>query len=69
MQAEPFVKMFDLRTNRALPPYAVYGGARLLRFHPRLSSTIVAVTLIIIIIVIIMIMIIICYCYYHCYDY
>jgi hypothetical protein len=41
--AEKFVKLFDLRMNRALSPIACPLGAQLLRFHPRMYSTVIAV--------------------------
>jgi DNA polymerase III epsilon subunit-like protein len=41
--AEPFVKLFDLRMRRALAPIPCQSGAQLVRFHPRLYSTVVAV--------------------------
>jgi hypothetical protein len=40
---EKFVKLFDLRMNRALSPIACQVGAQLVRFHPRLYSTVVGV--------------------------
>jgi hypothetical protein len=41
--AEKFVKLFDLRMNRALSPIACPLGAQLLRFHPRMYSTVISV--------------------------
>ncbi|KAI8801403.1 ubiquitin carboxyl-terminal hydrolase-domain-containing protein [Cladochytrium replicatum] len=40
MVIDPLVKIYDMRTLKTLPPVSFPGGPALLKFHPKLTSTI-----------------------------